>query len=542
MSSIDSLLYRPLRSGKEYEALIPTYKGIDHNFDKPTDNSNTYDTLKYMSEWAYKYASQMSKVAPLLKGRTVQETVTNIYKFLYHHFQYKLDGELQNLYSPSAAWHFRNTGFDCKTYSILASTILQNLSIPHSFRMVQQAGIMPGEWSHVYVTVSKENYVIDATTHDNKEVRYTKKHDYIMKHRGLASPYTSGLGCACQGSPITNTGLGAPAVLSQTIRNFHNFLNELEKNGVSRDVTNKMMQLVKWNIENGIDPNMGEILKKSLQASPGALGLTSVGIKTYNVPLPTASLPGNIYQPATSASGSLLQSGIAQGASALNNVSISGINVGGLVSNLATGNFIGAGIDVLKAIIPIDKTFGAVFANGFDLSCWGSSYSEQKAKEDIQIWLPFIIDWSGISKNLNNESMDKFQFLTQCLLDDSTNGQRSHFAKCTRKGWSLVHAAITQLKKDVYESITSQGIGLVPLGKKKGATWKVPLPRRSDTPYGWATPEREFDSLQVVPPPPPPPPPKPVDANGKELDSSKSSSITPVAIGGALLLAAKLLL
>lgn len=203
MPTIDQLLYRPIKSGSQYNALIPTYNKTEYSFDPNAKSINTYDTLKYMSDWANKYAYQMQKIAPTLLGRTIPETVNNIYQFLYWHFQYKLDGQTQNLYAPSAAWYFRNIGFDCKTYSLLASTILLNLKIPHAFRMVQQKGIMPGEWSHVYVVVKANNteYVIDATKTPNKEVSYTKKYDLDM-HKGLAVPYTgtsNGLGCSCNG-------------------------------------------------------------------------------------------------------------------------------------------------------------------------------------------------------------------------------------------------------------------------------------------------------------------------------------------------------
>ncbi len=195
---INRLLHRNLKTGSQYEGLIPKYQGVSHNFDSGSLNSDTYDTLKFMAIWVEKYHHQMSRIAPKLKGATIEKTVRNIYEFLYWHFQYKLDDELQQLYSPSAAWHFRKTGFDCKTYSLLASCILTELGIPHSFRKVQQPGLMPGEWSHVYVIVhDKLNYhVIDATNHTNTEVVYIKKFDMNLKHKGLAGGY-----------PVVNTGI-----------------------------------------------------------------------------------------------------------------------------------------------------------------------------------------------------------------------------------------------------------------------------------------------------------------------------------------------
>lgn len=444
MSSIDAMLYRPLKSGIQYNGLIPPYQGQEYNFDKDTDNSTTYDTLKYMAQWSNKYAYQMKKIAPLLKGATIQETANKIYQFLYKHFQYKLDGSLQNLYSPSAAWHFRKTGFDCKTYSLLASCILQNLNIKHSFRMVQQAGIMPGEWSHVYVVVpdNSTEYVIDATTHTNKQVSYTKKHDYSMKHLGLASPYINVLGCACQGKPITRNGLGAPGNLENTISNFHVFLNELEKKGVPKTVTDKMLSLVRYNVENGIDPNMEEIVKKAF-ATSGKLGqilpvssLQPSGYTTYSAPKPSA-----------------------------NSIAIQGTNLSSIVgaaTGLITGNPL-----ALLSLIPIEKTFGQVFANGFDLSCWGASYSEQKAKLDIEKDIPFMAQWSGLDRVANTETYDRFLNITQAYLMDAQNGQQSKYAACTRKGHALRQKAIEELRNNTADAFTQNGYKLISNGVRK---------------------------------------------------------------------------
>jgi hypothetical protein len=550
-SSINSVLYRPLKSGKEYIGLIPAYQKVDQSFDKKSDNSDTYDTLNYMSQWAYKYVSQMAKIAPLLKGNTLQETVNKIYGFLYSHFQYKLDGETQNLYSPSAAWHFREKGFDCKTYSILASTILQNLKIPHSFRMVKQAGVNPGEWSHVYVIVPNGSsyYVIDGTTHNNREVNYTNKYDYDMIHKGLASPYISTLGCACTGKKITKYGLGAPSTLSKTIANFHVFLNEIEKKGVSQEVTTKMLALVKYNVENGIDPNMGEILEKALAQTNGlgaTFGLNPIGGNFSQMTV--GNLPSGNYYPPSSAGSTFGNAASSIASGPFSNLSVGGITAGSIMG-AATGNPIaiaGLVINVLKKIIPIEKTFGAVFANGFDLSCWGSSYSEQKAKEDILIWIPFLRDWSGIYTSPTTANLDRFQFATQSMINDAINGQQSKYAKCSRKGWALVQKAVEELKKNTYEEFRTQGFQLTSLGSRTGANWTFKLPNRSDN-YYWANSKVLFESLQVTNPvaqtQQQPNSQTTIDANGNPVTAVKSgSSITPIAIGGALLLAAKLLL
>lgn len=481
MSSVDAMLYRPLKSGIQYNGLIPPYQGQEYNFDTDTDNSTTYDTLKYMAQWSNKYAYQMKQIAPLLKGRTIQETVNNIYQFLYNHFQYKLDGSLQNLYSPSAAWHFRKTGFDCKTYSLLASCILQNLNIKHSFRMVQQLGIMPGEWSHVYVIVTADNkeYVIDATTHTNKQVSYTKKYDHEMKHLGLASPSVYGLGCTCQGTPITRKGLGAPGNLEATIANFHQFLNELERKGLPKETADRMLTLVRYNVEKGIDPNMHEIVQKAVLPN-GQLGATP--FSSYSTPnmsfnsKPTFSLttPSVLTKPSVltsggASSGGFMSSGAGGIASSLvGNMSVGGVKVGGLVSaatGLLTGNPMAA-IGLITSLIPMEKTFGAVFANGFDLSCWGASYSEQKAKAFLEKRTPEIIQESGVQNGLNTNTFDRFLNLIDVEIFWAKNGQQSKYAKCTQKGYALQEKGFQTLLINTIDSIQQNGYKLIPNGKK----------------------------------------------------------------------------
>jgi hypothetical protein len=452
----------------------------------------------------------------------LQETVNNIYSFLYNHFQYKIDAQLQNLYAISAAWHFRDKGFDCKTYSVLASSILQTLQIPHAFRMVKQGGEKPNDWSHVYVVVPNGNshYVIDATIHSNHEVSYTQKYDYNMEHRGLASPLKNfnGLGCACQGKPIAQTGLSSPAVFSNTVQNFHKFLNELEKNGVSRLVTDKMLELVKVNVQNGIDPNMGEVLRKAFAE------FQQTGINA----------PASAYGTAQTFYGS--QSYAPSGLGA--------IDIGATVTQAATGDFTGATLGILTSVLPFDKTFGAVFANGFDLSCWGSSYSEQKAKTDLEKLLPAMISWSNVQANPTTESLDKFLFYSQAAINDSIHGQLSKYAKCSRKGHALRQKGVEVFRENMLSEFKMHGFQLIPAGKKRNSTWVVQDYK------DWAKIGVEWDSYNVVRPKPVEPTPtadssgKPtVDSNGKPItEPAKTSTGTLVAVASALILGAKLLL
>lgn len=220
---IDSFLKRQIDNPSPYEGMIPAADGRRINFESPQQYSDTFDTLSFMAKWAETYHRQMARIAPLLEGRTRKETADNIFRFLYSSFQYSIDGQLQQLYNPASAWKNRFSGIDCKSYSIIASAILQNLGIPHAFRMVKQPGVRSGNeviidpeaWTHVYVVAFSDDgrtyFTIDATTHDNKEVRKTEKYDLMiknLKHVGLSSPVPipavpirvsgySALGCNC---------------------------------------------------------------------------------------------------------------------------------------------------------------------------------------------------------------------------------------------------------------------------------------------------------------------------------------------------------
>lgn len=539
MSTIDTLLYRPLKQGTAYQGLIPAYQGTDFKFDKNSDNSTTYDTLRFMAQWSTKYASQMKRIAPLMRGKTIQETANNIYQFLYNHFQYKLDGEMQNLYSPSAAWHFRKTGFDCKTYSILASTILQNLNITHAFRMVQQAGIMPGEWSHVYVVIPNGNQtaIIDATTHTNKEVSFTQKHDYTMKHRGLASPYINGLGCACQGTSLNKTGLGSPATMATTVANFHAFLNEIESKGVPKEVTTRMLDLVKWNVQNGIDPNMQEIVAKAYAGTKKGLGLLSPissltpADSTYGG-FTTTMPTGNYVAPTTT------------GTSLLSNMSVGGVNVSGAISavtGLLTGNPLAA-INLITSLIPVEKTFGAVFANGFNLSCWGSTVTPAMSKGWGEKDFPMVLNQT-LSKGVNQANINMYLDAMNHLETQSRNWA-AKMRSCSRDGLNNYADAAKTAKEGVIEGLKSalmqQGIQMNPIASSATTTAKLPFTFVSSVFTNEYVPYKVERFNIIVPRQEAPPPTAQQTANtdntGAPPETTKKSSATiPLLIGGAAL-------
>lgn len=200
-------LFREVQEGKEYETCFPksicqpTYEG---------DGDTGHSIIK-MEETIKKYSHQCATLAPKLQKSNLAETVAAIHDFLYWHFQYKADDEMQNLRSPACSWFCRYDGIDCKSYSILASCILSELGILHAIRKVSYS-TEPNTYSHVYVIVSINNkdfnkyYVIDGTLEDNIELPHTAKKDKIMQHQMLNKPYRP-----LNGGYATNTAVAVGA-------------------------------------------------------------------------------------------------------------------------------------------------------------------------------------------------------------------------------------------------------------------------------------------------------------------------------------------
>ena len=150
---------------------------------------DTKVAIDNMAVWSKKYQHHTKKLAEVFKNKDLQKVCFDIHEFLYNHFQYKIDGKNQNLRSPACAWYQRKTGIDCKSYSIIASTILSNLGIKHFFRRVKQS---PNEgFSHVYVIVPINQkqphsltagyYTIDGTLPTVNEPIFSNKDDVYME-------------------------------------------------------------------------------------------------------------------------------------------------------------------------------------------------------------------------------------------------------------------------------------------------------------------------------------------------------------------------
>jgi len=135
------------------------------------------ECFKLLIEWVLKYHHQTQKISKILEKPTLFETTESIYNFMYNHIQYTEN--LTRVFAPACSWENRSSGIDCKSFSIMASSILLNLGIKHYIRKVFDKGT-----AHVYIVVplnqtsgvitnkSKygiDYYVIDGAAHKNIE-------------------------------------------------------------------------------------------------------------------------------------------------------------------------------------------------------------------------------------------------------------------------------------------------------------------------------------------------------------------------------------
>ena len=140
--------YRTIRDGSKYDKYFTKPDAQDRII---IEDGEVEDTVDLMKRVVWKYIDDTQSIATVLQGNTTKESCSNIWNFLYHHIQYKLDQRgLEQLRRPARSWADRETGIDCDCFSIFASSILTNLKIPHSFRITKYGG---SHFQHVYVVI-----------------------------------------------------------------------------------------------------------------------------------------------------------------------------------------------------------------------------------------------------------------------------------------------------------------------------------------------------------------------------------------------------
>lgn len=193
MQTLNQALYRELRSDYPQD-IFPKVAC------KRTElgDGDTFFSVQQIVTTINNYFYQCEKIAKLLKGKSLSISCRNVHQFLYSHFQYHADSDVQQLRSPSCSWAQRFTGIDCKSYTILAGAILKAMGYNSFVRQIKQPySLYPDDFSHVYLVVpisqedkdlNKGYYVIDGTIPTMQETPFSEKSDVIvmdMKHIGL---------------------------------------------------------------------------------------------------------------------------------------------------------------------------------------------------------------------------------------------------------------------------------------------------------------------------------------------------------------------
>ena len=80
--------YRPIKDGKRYDKYFPKPETHDRII---IQDGEVTDTVDLMTRVVWKYIDDTKAIAPVLKGDTTEATCRNIWEFLYHNIQYKLD-------------------------------------------------------------------------------------------------------------------------------------------------------------------------------------------------------------------------------------------------------------------------------------------------------------------------------------------------------------------------------------------------------------------------------------------------------------------
>ena len=349
---------------------------------------DTFFGIDQIREWILSNHDEIDrgKAVALFQGATLQETIANIHFALHTHFKYDADGYEQQLRAPNCAWSQRNTGLDCKSFTVLASVFLLKLGIKHHLRKIKQPFGRPDEYSHIYVVVPQNQetanlkdgyYTLDGTLKSNIEPIFTTHHDIFMEKL----PYYGLKGVQSNVSPIQNP------ITETAIQGFLNYLKFLAACGVSQRQLDKIGDALNSYLAKGTNP---------------VLHITAKGISI-----------GDLYVPYLDANGALRFSGFKNAIDVANALNGTGRLNGPVIdpdpdtSPNPDSDEIAGFLDVLKNLFSsgfFGNTFGNIFSNGMEFSCWNSTFTPAQTTQQVnQVHIPFVQTLFNNIRNANNE-------------------------------------------------------------------------------------------------------------------------------------------
>jgi hypothetical protein len=185
--------YREVKDGSKYDKYFPKVDQKQRMI-VGDRSAEVEDVVKHMQAVVLQYQDDTKLIAQKLKASNLKQTISNIWHFLYHHIQYKLDKSgLEELRRPARLWHDKEG--DCDDFAMAASSILNNLGIENAFRITKYS---KDYFQHVYVVVPDgmgDYYKIDPVlSMPNYEKPFTEKKDFTMSLNGINVAVLSGFG------------------------------------------------------------------------------------------------------------------------------------------------------------------------------------------------------------------------------------------------------------------------------------------------------------------------------------------------------------
>lgn len=151
------------------------------------ENGNTDDIIKILLATHVQSVPTVSNFAKFLKGKTLKQTLYNVWHFARKNIRYQLDPYNEQFLKTANRTIYDGFG-DCKSLSLLIGSILTNLGINADYRFVSYSNTDPRQ-THVYVI--SNGYVLDACLKNfNEEKKFASKLDKNMtKISQLSGPY-----------------------------------------------------------------------------------------------------------------------------------------------------------------------------------------------------------------------------------------------------------------------------------------------------------------------------------------------------------------
>lgn len=181
-------------------SLIPKPDGIEKKI-FGVKEFNTSNIIKVIMLCHQNHKTEIDKFGKTLKGRTTEQTMRNIYRFVHDKIRYKKDAYLTEVIkSPQVLWETKIG--DCKSFSLFVAAILESLGYDYTLRLAAYEG---KRIQHIYVVAHTEDgdYILDATLSDFND---EKPPSYIQDYNSNGELiYSGGVG---------NIGLGGAIILN----------------------------------------------------------------------------------------------------------------------------------------------------------------------------------------------------------------------------------------------------------------------------------------------------------------------------------------